>query len=380
MSTELSDETPFEMSTEHVETLIVGAGQAGLATAYHLQRCGRQCLVVDANQRVGDGWRRQWDTLRLYSPAKYDGLPGLPFPAPAWSFPGKDDVADYLAEYAAHFELPVRLGTRVDRVASKNGGYAVTCGDHTITADNVVVATGTFGRTPLVPAFADQLDPMIMQLHSSEYRRPAQLRDGPVLVVGASHSGGDVAYEVAETHPTILCGRDPGQVPVRLHSPLFRVVFPTMLFMFRHVLTRRTPIGRKEMNEFRLHGGPALRVKRSDLADRGVERVLERVTGVKDGRPVLGDERAVDVANVVWCTGFQQAFDWIDLPVFGEDGWPEELRGVVGKAPGLYFCGLGFQYAAASMLIAGAARDAAYVADRITQRTRTLQRTGPRVA
>ena len=357
------------MTVEHIETLIIGAGQAGLSTAYHLRRGGRECLVLDANERLGDGWRRQWDSLKLYSPAKYDGLPGLPFPAPPWSFPGKDDVADYLESYAKHFDLPIRLNTRVDRLAAHGDGYAATCGEHTIFADNVVVATGTFGRTPYIPDFADELDPMIMQLHSSEYRRPAQLRDGPVLVVGGSHSGADVAYEVATDHSTILSGRDPGQIPARLDSPMFKVVFPAVLFVFKHVLTRRTPMGRKEMNEFRLHGGPMLRVKRSDLLARGVERLHERVVGVQNGLPVLDGGRVADVTNVVWCTGFRQAYGWIDVPVFGEDGWPKEMRGVVDASPGLYFCGLGFQYAAASMLIAGAGRDAAFVADHIAART-----------
>ena len=357
------------MSVEHVETLIIGAGQSGLATAHHLQLSNRPFLVVDSNARVGDGWRRQWDTLKLYSPAKYDGLPGLPFPAPAWSFPGKDDVADYFESYAKHFELPVRLNTRVDRLASHGDGYAATCGEHTIFADNVVVATGTFGRTPHIPDFADELDPMIMQMHSSEYRRPAQLREGAVLVVGGSHSGADIAYEVATDHPTILCGRDPGQIPTRLESPMFKVVFPMLLFVFKHVLTRRTPMGRKEMEDIRNHGGPMLRVKRSDLLERGVERLHERVVGVKNGLPVLEGGRVLDVANVVWCTGFRQAYGWIDLPVFGEDGWPKEMRGVVNASPGLYFAGLGFQYSAASMFIAGTSRDAAFVAEHIATRT-----------
>jgi putative flavoprotein involved in K+ transport len=161
---------------------------------------------------------------------------------------------------------------------------------------------------------------------------------------------------------------------------MFRVGFPVLVFVFSHVLTRRTPMGRREMDEFRFHGGPALRVKRVDLLARGVERVHERVVGVEDGRPLLADGRVVDVANVVWCTGFRQAFDWIDVPVFDERGWPEELRGVVDRAPGLFFCGLGFQSAASSMLIHGAGRDAAYVAKRIQQRGRVSRRPVARAA
>jgi putative flavoprotein involved in K+ transport len=356
------------MSVEHVETLIIGAGHAGLATAHHLRKSSRSCLVVDAHERVGDGWRHQWDTLKLYSPAKYDGLPGMPFPAPPWSFPGKDDVAAHLEAYAQQLDVPVRLGTRVDRVAAHGDGYVTTSGGDTIFSDNVVVATGTLGGTPAIPDFADELDPMIMQLHSSTYRRPAQLQDGPVLVVGGSHSGADIAYEVATDHQTVLCGRDPGQIPVRLESPMFKVVFPALLFMFGRVLSRRTPMGRKEMDEIRHHGGPMLRVKRSDLLERGVERVHERVVGVEGGKPVLADGRVLDVANVVWCTGFRHDLSWLEPDVLKPDGWPRELRGVVDDAPGLYFCGLAFQSSGASMFIAGKDRDTGYVARRITQR------------
>jgi putative flavoprotein involved in K+ transport len=356
------------MSVEPVETLIIGAGHAGLATAHHLRKSSRSCLVVDAHERVGDGWRHQWDTLKLYSPAKYDGLPGMPFPAPPWSFPGKDDVAAHLEAYAQQLDVPVRLGTRVDRVAAHGDGYVTTCGDDTIFSDNVVVATGTLGGAPAIPDFADELDPMIMQLHSSTYRRPAQLQDGPVLVVGGSHSGADIAFEVATDHQTVLCGRDPGQIPVRLESPMFKVVFPALLFMFGRVLSRRTPMGRKEMDEIRHHGGPMLRVKRSDLLERGVERVHERVVGVEGGKPVLADGRVLDVANVIWCTGFRHDLSWLEPDVLKPDGWPRELRGVVDDAPGLYFCGLAFQSSGASMFIAGKDRDTGYVARRITQR------------
>ncbi len=156
---------------------------------------------------------------------------------------------------------------------------------------------------------------------------------------------------------------------MRLESPKVKVVFPILTFVWKHLLTRRTPFGRKEMGHIRHHGGPMLRVKRADLAERGVARSEARVVGVKDGLPLLADDTVVDVANVVWSTGFAQEFGWIDLPVFGEDGWPREHRGVVDDAPGLFFCGLSFQYSFSSMLIGGAGRDAAYVARRIAART-----------
>jgi putative flavoprotein involved in K+ transport len=356
--------------TEYVETVIIGAGQAGLSTGFHLKRRGRSFVILDSNARVGDNWRQQWDTLRLYTPAKYNGLPGMPFPGAPWSFPQKDDVAAYLESYALRWDLPVRMSTQVEGLKPRiDGGYALAVGDGTITCDNVVVATGTFGRTPSIPDFASELDPSILQMHSSRYRRPDQLQPGRVLVVGASHSGTDIAYEVASTNPTTLCGRDCGQIPFR-ESGAARVMLPIMVFLARHVITRRTPIGRKAMKEFRLHGGPMLRVKREDLRARGVQRLLSRVDGVRDGRPLLDDGTVIDATNVIWCTGFRQAFEWIDLPVIAKDGWPQEYRGVVDAAPGLFFCGLSFQYAFASMVFPGIGRDTAYVANRIDARAR----------
>jgi putative flavoprotein involved in K+ transport len=352
-------------TVDHVDTIIVGAGQAGLSLGYHLRRRGRTFLIIDANQRIGDNWRCHWDSLRLYSPARDDGLPGMDFPAHRWSFPSKDDVANLLEAYAAKFDLPVRGGLWARQVSKSGAGYRVDCDDGSFEATNVVVATGTFGRTPFVPEFAGQLDLRVTQLHSSRYKNPSQLQPGPVLVVGASHSGSDIAYELASDHPVILSGRDTGQVPVRLDSPANRVAWPLIFFVFGHVLTRRTPMGRKMLQHERHHGAPFLRVKRSDLAAAGVERVRSRTTGVRDGRPMLADGRDVDVVNVVWCTGFVQDFSWIRLPITGDDGWPIENRGVVDAAPGLYFTGLGFQSSMRSMLIGGAGADADYIAKHI---------------
>lgn len=352
---------------ERVDTLIIGGGQAGLATGYHLARLGRPFLVLDSHNRVGDNWRRHWASLRLYSPTRYDSLPGLDFPGDPWGYPSKDEVADYLEGYAARFDLPVRGGVTVDRLERDGDGYLVHAGERRFTAANVVVATGTFGR-PYVPECAAELDPAIRQLHSSEYTGPEQLADGPVLVVGASHSGGDIAFEAAGTHRTVLCGRNPGQVPFALESRQARMVFPLLWFVWNRVATTSTPMGRKMRPQVRSHGGPLLRVKNGDLAAAGVERHHARIVGAEHGRPKLDDGTVLDAGTVVWCTGFRQDFGWIRLPVIGEDGWPDERRGVVSAAPGLYFVGLSFQRSFASMLIGGTGTDAEYVAEHLHRR------------
>jgi putative flavoprotein involved in K+ transport len=324
---------------------------------------------------VGDNWRCHWDSLRLYSPARAAALPGMRFPAPPGAYPTKDQMADFLEAYASAFELPVRTGQRVRRVSREDGGYLVATDNGSFACDNVVVASGTFGRTPYVPGFAGQLDPGIVQLHSSAYKNPAQLQPGGVLVVGASHSGGDIAFEAGTArHPTVLSGRIHGEVPFDIDARPAKVIFPVLFFLAKHLLTVRTPLGRKLRPEIRAHGGPLIRVKRADLVRAGVELAAARTVGVRDGLPVLDGGRVLEVANVVWCTGFRQDFSWIDLPVTGDDGWPLEVRGVVPSSPGLYFVGLAFQYAFASMLVGGAGRDAGYVVKRLARTARAIGR------
>jgi putative flavoprotein involved in K+ transport len=352
---------------EHFETVIIGGGQAGLAAGYHLTRQGRSCSILDANERVGDSWRKRWPSLRLYSSARYDGLPGMRFPAPRHSFPTGNDMANYLEAYARRFKLPVRSGVTVDGLSKDGDRYVVTAGERRFEAENVVVATGVM-QSPVIPPFASELDPEIRQLHSSDYRSPAQLQEGAVLVVGASHSGADIAFEVSGSHRTLLSGRDTGQVPFRIESRRARIIWPVLRFVATRVLTGSTPLGRKVGPELRSHGGPLLRVKSADLQAAGVERVVARVVGVQNGLPMLEDGRVVEVSNVVWCTGFGNDFDWIRLPVVGEDGYPEQRRGVVLSAPGLYFVGLVFLHSFSSMLILGAGRDAGYVARHIVSK------------
>ncbi len=353
---------------EHFETVIVGAGQAGLATGYHLARQGRSFVILDASERIGDPWRRRWDSLRLYSPAKYDGLPGLPFPARRASFPTTAEMADYLEVYATQLELPVRMSTRVDSLSKDGERYVVTAGAQTFEAENVVVATGVM-QEPIVPSFASELDPRIRQLHSSDYRNLSQLQDGAVLVVGASHSGADIAYEAAAKHATILSGPDTGQIPASVETRRGRVGFRVWFFIGSRVLTMDTPLGRKMRPHIRHGGAPLLRYRKKDLARAGVERVLVKTVGVQDGKPVLDDGRVLDVENVIWCTGFRRDDTWIEVPYeVDEDGYPEQYRGAVASAPGLYFVGMLFLHSFASMLIAGAGRDAERVARHIAAR------------
>jgi putative flavoprotein involved in K+ transport len=356
---------PQDGATERFETVIIGAGQAGLSTGYHLAKRGRPFVILETSPRVGDIWRNRFDSLRLYSPARYDGLAGMRFPGDPWAYPTKDEMGDYLEAYAQRFDLPVRTGVAVDELSRDGNGYVLRAGECRLEADHVVVASGTW-QSPVTPAFAGELDPSIHQLHSNDYRNPSQLKPGPVLVVGASHSGSDIAYDVARAgHPTILSGRIHGEFPGRIDSYAARAVVPVLFFLASHVLTRRTPIGRKLAPEVRGGGGPLLRVKRADLAQVGVEHTPERVAGAAGGKPVLEDGRVLDVANVVWCTGFHKDMSWIRIPVAGEDGWPEQKLGVVESSPGLYFVGLPFLQAFASMLVGGVGRDAERVAKHI---------------
>ena len=356
-----------EREPEHLETVVVGGGQAGLSVGHHLAGRGRRFVILDANQRVGDAWRRRWDSLRLFTPARYDGLAGLPFPGPPHAFPTKDQVADYLEAYATRFQLPVRTGVRVDRLTKADGGFLVAAGDRSWEAANVVVAMASF-QVPRVPAFAPELDPGLLQLHAGSYRNPSQLREGGVLVVGAGNSGAEIALEVAGRQATWLAGKESGHVPFRIESAAARRVLLPLLFRLvgHRLLTVDTPIGRRLRPRLLAHGAPLVRVRPRDLAAAGVGRV-PRVVGVRDGRPLLADQRVLEVANVIWCTGFGPDFSWIDLPVFGNDPRePRHRRGVVADQPGLYFVGLSFLYAMSSGFLPGVDRDAEHVVQAIT--------------
>ena len=354
------------MSTP-INTVVIGGGQAGLATGYHLKQLDVDHVILDKNEEVGASWRNRWASLRLFTPAKYNSLPGLPYPGPPLSFPDKDDIADYLQTYVTRFELPVRNGVKVERVQFDGDRYIVETNDGQLLADNVVVATGAFHK-PRIPEFAYTLNPAIYQVHSTGYRHPSQVPEGPVLVVGAGQSGAEIAMDLVKEHRVWLSGRDTGGAHFDRDSFVFRLVVPIMAFATTRVVNVANPIGRKVREKF-LHpprGIPRGPGTTKPLNNSEVEQV-GRTTGTKDGYPQLEDGQVLKVSSVIWCTGAVTDYSWIDLGVFDDYGYPIHDRGVVESQPGLHFMGLMFQRSLSSVLFMGMGRDAEHVAEHIKQ-------------
>jgi putative flavoprotein involved in K+ transport len=359
-------------TTEHVETLVLGGGQAGLSVGYHLAQRDLPFAILDANERIGDSWRKRWDSLRLFTPGRYNALPGMRFPGPAHSFSTKDELADYLESYAAWFELPVRTGIRVDRLSRNGSHFMVEAGDRRLEAENVVVAMASH-QVPRVPPFAHGLD---------RAPPPARCRrvPEPVTAPGRISSRGR-SWELGRRDRDrggrrtldLARGKESGHVPFRIERAPARFVFLPLMFRVvgHRVLTVRTPIGRRMRPKLLSHGAPLVRVKPKDIAAAGIERV-PRVVGGRDGLPLLEDNRVLEAANIIWCTGFRPDFSWIDLPVFGNEEAPIEPihhRGIVASEPGLYFVGLFFLYAMSSGFLPGVGRDAEHIVKNIASRT-----------
>jgi putative flavoprotein involved in K+ transport len=354
------------------DTVVIGGGQAGLATGYYLKQQQQDFVILDASERLGDVWRNRWDSLRLFTPASFNDLPGMAFPAAGRHFPTNDETGDFLESYAERFDLPVELGIRVDSLTRNGERFNIMAGDKCYQADNVVVAMSSYQQRNM-PDFAPQLDPGILQLHSSEYRNPRQLKDGGVLVVGMGNSGAEIALDVAPDHPTWVSGQPTGVIPFRVETwAAYHFFIPFVLrFMFHRVLTVDTPIGRNNRPKALSNGVPLVRTKPKDLTKAGIERV-GRTVGVQDGLPMIDGGQLLDVQNVIWCTGFRPAFSWIKLPIFGGKEHPKEPnhhRGIVADEPGLYFVGLAFLYALSSSIFLGIARDAEYVVNHLISRS-----------
>ncbi len=357
-----------KQNTEKIKVIVIGAGQAGLSAGYFLAKKNVPFLILDANERVGDPWRNRWDSLRLFTPAKFNGLAGMPFPADPNSFPTKDEMGDYLESYAKHFNLPVKNNVKVDGLSKEGNKYCVTAGDEQFEAEHVVIAMSNY-QVPKVPAFAKDLNPDIVQVHSFDYRSPSQLQEGSVLVVGAGNSGSELALEAARNnHEVWLSGRDNGHIPFDIEGTLAKLIMVRLVirFLFHRVLTTGTPVGRKVRPKVVSQGGPLIRNKPKDFVRAGIKRI-PKITAVKNGLPVDVKQQVINAKNIIWCTGFYPSFSWIDIPVF-KDKEPMQERGVVKNEPGLYFVGMHFLYSLSSAMVHGAERDAEFVVKTIVNR------------
>jgi putative flavoprotein involved in K+ transport len=355
---------PGAVNPQQHEVVVVGGGQSGLAVGRELMARGMDVLIVDAHDRVGDAWRQRWDSLRLFTPAKYDSLPGLPFGGDRLGFPTKDEFAAYLQRYRDHHGLPVLNGVRVERVWRQDDMYQLEAGGRRFAARHVVLATGS-SQVPSMPAFAHELSEQIVSLHSSAYRGPEQLAPGGVLVVGLGNSGSEIALEVSRDHETWISGEPSGELPIRHGRAAARFVLPIVRLAGLHLLTVDTPMGRRAGPVSRSQGTPLIRVRRRELVAAGVH-LVPRTTGVRNGRPVVGDVE-LDVANVIWCTGYREDFSVVDLPGFENGTRPEQYRGAVEGLTGVYLIGQEFLYSEASSTLLGVGRDARYIARHLSR-------------
>ena len=353
------EESPREQGRSPEATydvVVIGAGQAGLAMGYFLKQRGRKFVILEAADSIGSAWRDRWESLKLFTPRRYSGLPGLPFPGDPDGYSGRDEVIAYLERYAETFELPIKLNSPVRRLTRENGHFVLEVDDRAITTEQVVVATGPFQK-PFIPELAGGLGPDVFQAHSTGYRKPSDVPEGTVLVVGGGNTGFQVAEELSSTRRVVLAiGSRQTPLPQRLLGrDLFWWLKTTRLFN----TTVESRLGRKLRTRETLIGSSPRKLRRS----HGVE-LKPRVVDA-DGRNVRfedGSEREVDA--VIWATGYRPDYSWIDLPVFAADGRLRHRRGVT-DAPGLYFLGLTWQHTRGSALIGWVKDDAEFIAEQI---------------
>ena len=342
-------------SGSRVDVAVIGAGQAGLAIGYFLAKQGRRFTILEASDSIGAAWRGRWDSLVLFTPRRYDSLPGLPFPGDPDGYPGRDEVIDYLESYASAFGLPVQLNSPVQSVASTNDGFVLDLGERTLEADQVVVATGPF-QVPNVPAFAVNLAPNVAQMHSTGYRRPSDVPEGTVVVVGGGNTGFQIAKELSATHSVHLAiGSRQTPLPQRLLGrDLFWWLTKTGLIK----KTVESRIGSRARDRDTLIGSSTRDAKR-----HGVE-VKPRVVGASGGAVTFEDGSELDIDAVIWATGYRSEHGWINLPVFDQNGGVLHRRGVT-DVPGLFFLGLTWQHTRGSALLGWVKDDAEFISERI---------------
>jgi putative flavoprotein involved in K+ transport len=344
-------------SSDEIEVAVIGAGQAGLAVGYFLRRQGRQFVILERAAEIAPAWRERWDSLTLFTPRRYSGLPGLPFRGDPDGYPTRDEVIAYLERYAETFELPIELNSQVKRLdLGDDGRFRLDVNGRTLAAAQVVMATGPF-QAPYVPMLAERLADDLFQTHAVGYRRPEEVPRGTVLVVGGGNTGFQIAKELSATHRVVLSvGSRQTPLPQRL---IGRDVFWWLTKARILDKTIESRLGRKLSTRETLIGSSPRELKKR----YGVE-IKPRVVDA-DGHTVrFEDGSELEVSAVIWATGYRPDYSWIKLPVFDEGGRVRHRRGVT-DVPGLYFLGLTWQYTRGSALIGWVKDDAEFIAEQI---------------
>src|ERR687897_2121181 len=357
-----------EGARTQVEVAVVGGGQAGLAMGYYLREQGRRFVIFERGDSIAPAWRERWDSLRLFTPRGYSALPGVPFPGDPDDYPMRDEVISYLERYADTFEQSIELSSDVRRLFEEDGRFVLNIDGRTITADQVVVATGPF-QTPYVPSLAEKLDSNVWQAHSTGYRRPSDLPEGTVLVVGGGNTGFQIAKELSATHKVVLSvGSKQKPLPQRIAGrDLFWWLTKTRLLS----TTVESRLGSKLRSRDTLIGSSPRELKRR----YGVELKPRAIDAA--GRTVrFEDESELEVDAVIWATGYRPDFSWIDLPILDSNGRLRHRRGVT-DVPGLYFLGLTWQWTRGSALIGWVKDDAAFLTERVAASNEAESRTAP---
>ncbi|GHI10434.1 hypothetical protein AQI88_30720 [Streptomyces cellostaticus] len=331
-----------------VPVAVVGAGQSGLAAGYYLRQAGLGCVLLDAGSAVGETWRRRWDSLRLFTSAQFSALPGLPFPGDGARYPGKDEVAAYLRDYAERFGLPVLPDHRVLALRRDGDGYLLTTAHGDCRADQVVIATGAFG-SPRVPEFGAGLSPQVPSLHTGDYRSPAQVPPGTVVIVGDGNSGRQIAVELAESHSVVLSRGD------TVSPQLPQTVVGRDMFWWMSVLgVMSMPVNMQAPDPVVGDRVPAL------VAD-GRIRTVGRITAAEGAELLVADGERIKPSAVIWATGYRTDWSWLDPQMLDEAGQPRHTEGV-GALPGSYYLGLYRMRTRGSALLGFVGRDAERIA------------------
>lgn len=345
--------------SKHYETIIIGAGQAGLAMGYHLKKMNHHFLIIDSTQSIGDSWKNRYDSLVLFTSRANSCLPGLKVPGIQSGYPTKDEIADYLIQYVNHYQLPVKLNTKVERLSKSEQQFIISTNTgESFTANHVIIATGPF-QQPIVPSFSNNLSGDITQIHSAYYRNPDQLADGLTVIIGGGNSGMQIAAELSACRKEVYLsvGKRPIYIPKSL---LEKDIFWWLKSIGIMKVSANSRLGKILKDK-----DPIIGLETKELIRSGKITLLPRATSANSNTLIFENGRDIKPANIIWATGFRSSYEWIDMPhIFDDKGLPKHTRGVTEES-GLYFIGLPWQYRRGSALLLGVGDDASYLAKQI---------------